>query len=331
MSAETTGIGHVLLGRPRRLDRQGILLFLRSIAEDRGTMLELRRLLAEELSRSAIFRMRDEVVLEQLADLYVRGTLSLTFVRPRDIELEGFTVEGDATSVLKDQENKAEDLKPAPEIPPEYPALARQESDQVIDSTSKLNIRLDALLFGSFGFNKRQTTLGRELLSMAAEQSGATNKMRNSMDVVLALQLHGDGPVGKKDPQVKDAYLAAAAEMAAGPPATVQFMAETLPRLARTDTTRLRINEDKEAEARKAQGEDAATADPEKTFVEVELLDDANPPRPVPNARFRVEFDNGQIFEGTTDDNGKARVDGVPKGKAHISFPDLDAKSWAPG
>lgn len=242
MSAETTGFGHVLLGRPRRLDRHGILAFLRSIAEDRGTMLELRRLLAEELSRSAIFRMRDEVVLEQLADRYVRGSLSLTFVRARDVELEGFTVEGDAAIVVKDQENKAGDLKPAPEIPPEYPKLARQESDQIVDSTLGLVAKLASLLFSTFGREKRPTTLGRELILMAADQSGATNRMRNAMDAVLALQLHPQGDVPKPDPQVKDAYIAAAKEMAAGPKPAAKAIIDLIVPLAWVNTERKRVD-----------------------------------------------------------------------------------------
>ncbi|HRI70424.1 MAG TPA: hypothetical protein PK156_39605 [Polyangium sp.] len=238
MSAETTGFGHVLLGRPRRLDRQGILAFLRSIAVDRGTMLELRRLLAEEMSRSAIFRMRDETVIEQLADRYVRGSFSLVFVRPFDISLEGFTVEGDGAIVLTDQKNEAGELKPAPEIPPEYPVLARQESDQIIDSTLGLVAKLTALMFSTFGHEKRGTTLGRELVLMAAEQSGATNKMRNAMDAVLATQLHPQGEVPKKDPQVKDAYIAAAAEMAAGPKPAAKAIIDLITPLAFVSTER---------------------------------------------------------------------------------------------
>lgn len=245
MSAETTGFGHVLLGRPRRLDRHGILAFLRSIAEDRGTMLELRRLLAEELSRSAIFRMRDDVVLEQLAERYVRGSLSLVFVRPHDVELEGFTVEGDGAIVIKEQENEAGDLKPAPEIPPEYPKLARAESDQVIDSTLNLVGKLTALLFSTFGREKRPTTLGRELIQMAAEQSGMTNTMRNATNVVLALQLHPQGDVPKPDPQVKDAYVAAAAEIAAGPKPAAKAIVDLLVPLAFVNTEKKRVNSER--------------------------------------------------------------------------------------
>lgn len=330
MSAETTGFGHVLLGRPQRLDRRGILTFLRSIAEDRSTMLELRRLLAEELSRSAIFRLRDDAVLEQLADRYLHGSLSLSIVRPFDVKLEGFTVEGEATSVLKDQENKADESKPTPEIPPEYPALARSESDQIISSTSKLNAKLDALLFSSFGFNKRRSTIGRELVLMAEEQSFSTNKMRNGMDVVLALQLHPPGEASKPTPQVKDAYVAAAAEIAAGAPRSASVIGELLLPLSRVDKMRKVRSDERNDESKTNSSEDVSKAAEEKTFVEVELLDDGDPPQPVPNARFRVVFDDGQVFEGTTDSSGKGRVDGVPLGKATITFPDIDAKSWAP-
>jgi len=318
MSAETTGFGHVLLGRPQRMNRHGILTFLRTLAEDRGTMLELRRLLAEELSRSAIFRMRDEVVLEQLADRYVRGSLSLVFVRPRDTELEGFMVTAEAPTVIKDQKNKAGDLKPAPEIPPEYPVLARKESDQIVASTLNLVAKLGALMFSTFGRDKRRTTLGRELILMAADQSGMTNKMRNAMDVVLALQLHPQGEVPRKDPQVKDAYVAAAAEIAAGPKPAAKAIVDLIVPLARVNTQRRFSNPvtDMATKNEQTAGED--------NWLEIELVDDGDPPKPIGNTRYRVEMRGRKVFEGMLDAQGKARVEGVPKGSGTVSFPDID-------
>lgn len=330
MSAESTGLGHVLLGRPQRLDRRGILTFLRSLAEDRTTMLELRRLLAESLSRSAIFRLRDEAVLEQLAEQYLRGNLSLTIVRPLDVELEGFTVEGAPATAVTDQKNKPEETKPTPEIPPEYPALARVESDKVIDATSKLNARLDALLFSSFGLAKRVSTIAQSIKSLATDQSFATNTMRNALDATLAVQLYAPGEISKPTPQVKDAYLAAAAEVAPGAKLAVGWLGEMLRPLLRVDKVRL-LGGNVNLDAPSAGPEDAPTnTDVEKTFVEVELLDDGDPPQPVPNARFRVETEDGRIFEGQTDELGKGRIDGIPKGKAEITFPELDGAAWSP-
>ncbi len=282
-------------------------------------MLELRRLLAEELSRSAIFRMRDEVVLEQLAERYVRGSLSLVFVRPADVELEGFTVEGDGAIVIKEQKNEAGDLKPAPEIPPEYPKLARAESDQIVDSTLKLVAKFTDLLFSTFGREKRPTTLGRELILMAADQSGMTNKMRNTTNVVLALQLHPQGGIPKPDPQVKDAYVAAAAEIAAGPRPAAKAIVDLIAPLAFVNTERKFTNPVTDMATKNSQ-----TAG-EEDWLEIELVDDGDPPKPIGNTRYRVEMRGRKVFEGMLDANGKARVEGVPKGSGTVFFPDIDA------
>jgi type VI secretion system secreted protein VgrG len=63
-------------------------------------------------------------------------------------------------------------------------------------------------------------------------------------------------------------------------------------------------------------------------WVEVSLLDDADPPAPVPFARYRVESDDGVVHEGLLDAQGKAIVTGVKPGKCKVSFPDLDGASW---
>ena len=143
MSEGRSESSHALLGRPFRLDRRGIVSFLRGVAADRRGMQELRRLLAEEMRRSSIHHLRDDVVIEQLADRYVRGSLHLVLVHPREVDLEGYEEKGAATTPLPDQKNKAGDLRPAPEIPPEYPVLARVEANQVIDSTLKLIAELN--------------------------------------------------------------------------------------------------------------------------------------------------------------------------------------------
>jgi len=317
MSADSTGLGHVLLGRPQRLDRLGILTFLRSIAEDRSTMLELRRLLAESLSRSAIFRLRDDAVLEQLAEQYLRGSLSLTIVRPLDVELEGFTVEGAPATAVTDQKNKPEETKPTPEIPPEYPALARVESDKVIDSTSKLNARLDALLFSSFGLAKRVSTIGRELKSVASEQSFATNAMRNALDATLAVQLHAPGAFSKPTPQVKDAYLAAAAEVAPGAKLAVGWLGELLRPLVRVDTDKLRIEDTKAEDDKKDEAEGAE--DPRAGYVGFTVqLRSGTKAGPV---LLEVVTATGEVRRVTTDEYGSVWIDSLPPGTCDVRSP----------
>ncbi|MDI1450428.1 hypothetical protein [Polyangium sp. 6x1] len=328
MSAETTGFGNLLLGRPRRLDRHGILAFLRNVALDRRGMLELRRLLAEELHRSSIHNLRDEVVIEQLADRYVRGSLSLVLVRPREVELEGFFIEGADTTPLTGPKNEAGDLRPAPEVPPEYPVLARVESDQIIDSTLKLVARLADLLFGSFGLQKRPSTLAQELVLLAADEARGVKGAGTKVDLELELELHPQGGVILPDPQIKDAYVAAAAEIAAGPHPAAKGLIDLIFPLARVDVTRRFDNPVKSGSVRNDRmGEDKAE-DGSGDWVEIELVDDGDPPKPLANQPFRVELRNGKVVEGVLDENGKARVEGVTAGSATVTFPEIDKKKW---
>ncbi len=63
-----------------------------------------------------------------------------------------------------------------------------------------------------------------------------------------------------------------------------------------------------------------------KTWVEIELLDKQG--QPVPNEPYRIELPDGTASEGSTDDRGRARVDGIDPGNCKISFPSLDQSSW---
>lgn len=63
-----------------------------------------------------------------------------------------------------------------------------------------------------------------------------------------------------------------------------------------------------------------------KVWVEIELLDDDG--QPVPNEPYRIELPDGSATEGSTDDLGRARVDGIDPGNCNVTFPSLDQSSW---
>jgi len=69
-------------------------------------------------------------------------------------------------------------------------------------------------------------------------------------------------------------------------------------------------------------------AEPRKTWIEIELVDDQG--RPVPNQRCSVELPDGTTWTGVLDANGLARVDYVDHGTCEVYFPDLDYREWAP-
>jgi hypothetical protein len=72
-----------------------------------------------------------------------------------------------------------------------------------------------------------------------------------------------------------------------------------------------------------------AATDPEKKLHFIEfILKDKETGDPIPNERYRVKLPDGTTREGSTDANGRVRVDGIPAGQCQISYPDIDAASW---
>jgi uncharacterized Zn-binding protein involved in type VI secretion len=72
--------------------------------------------------------------------------------------------------------------------------------------------------------------------------------------------------------------------------------------------------------------QNSPTTTDQKVWVEIELLDESG--KPVPNEPYRIELPDGSVTEGSTDDRGRARVDGIDPGNCKISFPSLDKRSW---
>lgn len=67
----------------------------------------------------------------------------------------------------------------------------------------------------------------------------------------------------------------------------------------------------------------------EKTWIEIVLMDDDEPPQPVAFAKYRIELPNGSVREGMLDANGMARVVGIDPGECQVTFPDLHGKDWS--
>lgn len=66
----------------------------------------------------------------------------------------------------------------------------------------------------------------------------------------------------------------------------------------------------------------------EDAWLEIELLDEGNPPMPIPGAKYVVELKDGTLIEGTLNEKGKARLEGIKGATAKVSFPEIDGAEW---
>jgi len=64
----------------------------------------------------------------------------------------------------------------------------------------------------------------------------------------------------------------------------------------------------------------------ELTWIEIELIDEAD--QPVPGIEYRLRLVDGTIRFGKLNQDGYARVDGIEPGTCEVTFPDLDEEAW---
>jgi len=66
-----------------------------------------------------------------------------------------------------------------------------------------------------------------------------------------------------------------------------------------------------------------------KSWIEIELVDEEG--NPVPGERYKVTLPDGKtVAEGTLDEKGFARVDGIDPGTCQVTFPNVDKDAWEP-
>jgi len=80
--------------------------------------------------------------------------------------------------------------------------------------------------------------------------------------------------------------------------------------------------------------EDDAKGEPKTgeklTWIGIKVVDDSDPPQPVPGVRFRVVLPDGTERTGKLDAVGEAKLTGVEPGTCKISFPETDDDDWKP-
>jgi hypothetical protein len=64
-----------------------------------------------------------------------------------------------------------------------------------------------------------------------------------------------------------------------------------------------------------------------KSWIEVVLVDEHK--NPVAGEAYRITLPDGQtVAEGTLDDKGFVRIEGIDPGTCQVTFPDIDATEW---
>jgi hypothetical protein len=66
----------------------------------------------------------------------------------------------------------------------------------------------------------------------------------------------------------------------------------------------------------------------EPTWIEVRLVDTEN--RPVAGERYRVQMPDHSIRQGSLNEEGRVRFDGIPAGQCHVCFPEIHGSEWSP-
>jgi type VI secretion system secreted protein VgrG len=100
---------------------------------------------------------------------------------------------------------------------------------------------------------------------------------------------------------------------------TVETTSDTPGTKATTTLTSTTVKSDKP--------ETPAKSDPAKTsWISIEMVDEDG--KPVTSERYKITLSDGSVAEGTLDDKGCARLDGIDPGSCQVSFPDLDGGAW---
>ena len=67
--------------------------------------------------------------------------------------------------------------------------------------------------------------------------------------------------------------------------------------------------------------------DEEKTsWIEIEMVDEED--EPVPGEKYKITLPDDSVAQGTLDDKGFARIEGIDQGTCKITFPELDKDAW---
>jgi type VI secretion system secreted protein VgrG len=71
-----------------------------------------------------------------------------------------------------------------------------------------------------------------------------------------------------------------------------------------------------------ASSQGSAEKEAKKSWIEILAVDEKD--RPLGGERYRILLPDGSVSEGTLDEKGLARIDGIEPGTCTVTFPDVD-------
>ncbi|MGE5693622.1 MAG: hypothetical protein ACM3YF_07580 [Candidatus Zixiibacteriota bacterium] len=76
-----------------------------------------------------------------------------------------------------------------------------------------------------------------------------------------------------------------------------------------------------------AEAEKPYKKDEEKSsWIEIELMDEDD--QPVAGEKYKITLPDGSVAEGTLDQKGFVRIEGIDPGSCKVAFPNLDKDAW---
>lgn len=208
-------------------DEHHALSLLLRYFDDEGAVVRLRRELFESYERTQVMGMDRYDVLREMARLLARGIMRAVY---NEVELPRVYLESDKATAGKRTTGKGDGKTlPSPIVPPEYPILARRESDQVVSSTRQLTALLDKQLHDLFKRLVPPSQVAPEYVSAAEETGQKVDRAVFDLKTKIEEYLYR-GMSARPEPSLPPELVAVAESEAAQIKSSIEAMTKVLDR-----------------------------------------------------------------------------------------------------
>ena len=206
-------------------DEHHALAFLREFFDDASALERMRFELFDAHERTDVRKMSERDVLREMARLLARGIVRAvqSKVILTDVYLEADKAKQGARSTGVGENKNI----PSPIVPPEYPILARRESDQVIDAMLDLTRKLEEQLHDLFNRLVPPSLVAPEFVKTAAEEAQKIDHAVFDLNAKIEEFLYR-GMDALPEPAIPSEYVAVAANESRQIQSSIEAMAAEL-------------------------------------------------------------------------------------------------------